>query len=214
MIRIRRLTSAVELGGKPGYEIETSSDSVRQHSSAHGALFYYLKVGGRIVSRQEFSARGGDSATLYFTLSDEVFAQLKSGDPVSVGYGGDYVAGFGGLDKTLYVDRDYIRAIQRVAAPGQPPGKAGIEIELSSEEPCDAPNKERTLYLGSLRHSQIRNAGGDPHRLIFTFTPEEFAGVNSGVPVYVSCGRGVSRYFGRLDKGMLSMMRDASSNRQ
>jgi hypothetical protein len=145
----------------------------------------------------------GSGDRLYFTLSDEEFAQLKSGDPVWVGYGGDRVADLGRLDKSLFVDRNRITAVRRLTASDQLPGRARIEIELSSEEPCCTGKGAPRLSVGYQRYSLSHNAGSAPHRLTFTLTPKEFAQLKSGAPVYLWWKPDEARYFGRLDKGML-----------
>ncbi len=94
---LRSVPAAPALGGRPGVEIElfrTQGFPVRGEIPV-------LRVGGRefLLSRYPQS---GDTRSLIFTLGVDEFAQLKTGDEVTVQYGREGSGprwNFGRLDK-------------------------------------------------------------------------------------------------------------------
>jgi hypothetical protein len=98
IVSIRRVESSDALGGQPGIEIQLFSDDefpVRDE-------IMVLQIGAR-----QFFLSGypnGDLNTVVFTLTEEEFAAVSSGEPVIVQYGiaaSDEVWQFGNLDKTI-----------------------------------------------------------------------------------------------------------------
>lgn len=98
--RIEAVSSSAALGGQPGVEIEVSSDvefPVRNE-------LVVLRVGARESTLSRYP-ESGDTHTLIFTLTLEEFAQIATGDLVTVYYGrgGETKErwNFGPLDKSL-----------------------------------------------------------------------------------------------------------------
>jgi len=98
MIRsLRSVPAAPELGGRPGIEIQLFR---AQGFPVRGEI-PILRVGSREFQLSRYPP-SGDTRSLIFTLSTEEFAQLMTGDEVSVQYGRDASAprwNFGRLDK-------------------------------------------------------------------------------------------------------------------
>jgi hypothetical protein len=98
IVSIHRVESSDVLGGQPGIEIQLFSDDefpVRDE-------IMVLQIGARQLFLSSYP--NGDLNTVVFTLTEEEFAAVSSGDPVIVQYGiapSEEVWQFGDLDKSI-----------------------------------------------------------------------------------------------------------------
>ena len=81
-------------------------------------------------------------------------------------------------------------------------GKPGIEIEVSSPHAFPVTNAMVVLQIGTkvFKVSEFKN--GDPHTLVFTLTPEEFASTRDESLVTLRCDPDTQGHwdFGFLEK--------------
>lgn len=101
-----------------------------------------------------------------------------------------------------------IVAVRSVASGVALGNQAGVEIQVTSDEPFPVRDELAVLSINGVQTAMSRYPeNGDTYTLIFTLTPEQFAQVSTGDPVTVQYGFGESNdrwSFGPLDKGLLS----------
>jgi hypothetical protein len=94
-----------------------------------------------------------------------------------------------------------IRAL--AASPALPNNQPGFEIVVTSDVPFPVRDELAVLQIDDQRFALSRYADdGDTHSLIFTLNADQFAGINSGDPVFVQYGTNESTqwFFGPLNK--------------
>ncbi len=101
------------------------------------------------------------------------------------------------------VNAGAIIALQRLASVPQLRGASGVEIEVASAQPFPVRDAMLTLRIGDKYFTLSRYVGGDLHRVVFSLTDAEFAGISPGDPVIVQYGTkpmGSIWNCGRLDR--------------
>ncbi len=68
-------------------------------------------------------------------------------------------------------------------------GVPGVEVEITSAEAFPVRDSELTLSIGSKQFTYSRYLSGDQHRIAFSLTAAEFAGLSAGDPVLVQYGK-------------------------
>ena len=64
-------------------------------------------------------------------------------------------------------------------------GKPGVEIEVYSPRAFPAQDPPPVLQIGNKTYKVVEFKNGDPHTLIFTLTPDEFANTRDESPITV-----------------------------